>query len=140
MHYVANGYGVVFNATHDTAIANAFPILYWNSSSHTWKSISDVAIDTIQSIADLYPTNCIGQSYPGIAVSDDGQYVFATWTGPEMTDGAIDTATMGMTIISDGIINASQCLIGERLRRIFGFVWPLELWQVQKAVWDDSSS
>ena len=92
MHYVANGYGLVFNATHDTAIANSFPLLYWNSSTRRWKSISSEAIDTIQAIGDLYPTNCIGQSYPGIAVSDDGQYVFATWTGPEMTDGEIDTA------------------------------------------------
>ncbi|WP_297839983.1 hypothetical protein [Ignavibacterium sp.] len=41
MHAVANGYGLVFNATRDTAIGNAFPVLYWNSSSNTWVSISD---------------------------------------------------------------------------------------------------
>lgn len=95
-HAVANGYGLVFNATRDTAIANSFPVLYWNSSSNTWVSISDEAIDTIQAIADFYPTNSIGQAYPSVSVSEDGQVVYVLWTGPQLTStGELDTADNG---------------------------------------------
>lgn len=95
-HAVANGYGLVFNATRDTAIANAFPLLYWNSSSNTWVSISDEAIDTLQALGDFYPTNSIGQAYPSVSVSEDGQIVYVLWTGPQFTSGGqLDTADNG---------------------------------------------
>lgn len=89
-HYVANGYGLDFTGT--TATGNVFPVLYWNSNNTAVKSISDRAIDTIQAISDLYPTNSIGQAYPSVSVTADGQVVYVVWTGPQMTNGQLDTA------------------------------------------------
>ena len=92
MHAVANGYGLAFNSTGDTAVANSYPVLYWNSTTDAWISISDEAIDTVQSIGDYYPGNNIGQCYPSIAVSEDGKYVYSVWTGPQFTSGVLDTS------------------------------------------------
>ena len=98
LHAVANGYGVVLNATLDTVIADSYPVLYWNSNADTWVSISDEAIDTIQGIIDYFPTNCLGQSYPSISVSENGQVVYALWTGPQLdATGGLDTASNGGT-------------------------------------------
>lgn len=91
-HALANGYGLTFNATGDTAIGNSFPVLYWNSTTDTWVSISDKEIDTVAAIADLYPTNSIGQAYPSISVSENGQVLYAMWTGPQFSaPGVLDT-------------------------------------------------
>jgi len=95
-HAVANGYGLVLNEARDSAIAAAFPVLYWNSSTNQWVSISDLKIDTIQAILSYFPTNSIGQAYPSIAVSDDGQVIYVLWTGPQLTEeGTLDTANNG---------------------------------------------
>jgi len=95
-HAVANGYGLVFNATRDTAIGSQFPLLYYNSQTNTWRSISSISIDTIRRIVNYYPTNAIGQSYPSIAVSEDGQVVYVIWTGPQLLpNGHLDTASNG---------------------------------------------
>lgn len=90
-HAIANGYGL------DTTSGKAyFPIIYWNSTTNAWKSISDFAIDSIQDLAARRPGNAIGQSYPSISVSDDGKVLYAVWTGPQMTGGKLDTAaTLG---------------------------------------------
>jgi len=95
-HAVANGYGLVFNNTRDTAIGSHFPLLYYNSQSNTWRAISSRAIDTIRAIVNYYPTNAIGQSYPSVATSDDGSVVFVIWTGPQLNAaGGLDTASNG---------------------------------------------
>ena len=93
IHIVANGYGPVFNSPSGVNIIGySVPVLYWNSSSRQWISISDISIDTIQSIINYYPGNDLGQSYPGISVSDDGQTLIVTWTGPQLnSSGQIDT-------------------------------------------------
>lgn len=96
IHAVANGYGLRFNATRDTSLGSQFPLLYYNSQLNTWRAISARAIDTISRIANYYPTNAIGQSYPSIAVSADGQVVYAIWTGPQLlANGHLDTAANG---------------------------------------------
>lgn len=96
LHAVANGYGLVFRPARDSAIGSQFPLLYYNSQSNTWRSISSRSIDTISRIISYYPTNAIGQSYPSIAVSADGQVVYAIWTGPQLlANGHIDTASNG---------------------------------------------
>lgn len=96
MHAVANGYGAVLNATLDTIIGFNFPVLYWNSASNTWKSVSDQSIDTVQAIANYFPTNSMGQAYPSVSVSEDGQVVYVMWTGPQFTSGGqLDTANNG---------------------------------------------
>jgi hypothetical protein len=83
VHVVANGYGLAFGNVDTTELVTSlFPLLYYNTSMDAWKSISDVAIDTLDLTG--YPTNAIGQSYPSIAVSQDGQIVYATWTGPRI--------------------------------------------------------
>ncbi len=84
VHVVANGYGIGFGNVDTTELVTAlFPVLYWNSDSETWKVISDVAIDTLD-LADGRPGNGIGQSYPSIAVSEDGNGVYAVWGGPRI--------------------------------------------------------
>jgi len=94
-HAVANGYGLTFDGT-GTATGNMFPLIYWNSTTNAWTAISDIKIDTIQAISDLYPTNSIGQAYPSVSVSPDGKVVYAIWTGPEFTGdpsaATLDTA------------------------------------------------
>ncbi len=91
VHAVFNGYSVVFNATKDTALANAFPMLYWNSTDKKFVAISDINIDTLSDIGSFNPGNSLGACYPSVAVSDDGKGVFAIWTGPEVTGGVLDT-------------------------------------------------
>ncbi|GAB6281342.1 MAG: hypothetical protein STSR0008_00810 [Ignavibacterium sp.] len=98
IHAVANGYGLVFSGQtpNDSAIANSFPVIYWNSSSNTWKSISDPNVDNLEYLGVGYPGNGIGQSFPSISVSEDGNVLYAVWTGPEMTGTEIDTAIGGL--------------------------------------------
>jgi hypothetical protein len=97
IHIVANGYGVNLDSpTGFTIIGSSFPVLYWNSLSENWISISNIAIDTMQSILNYYPPNSIGQAYPSISVSEDGQTVYTIWTGPQLTaNGDLDIADNG---------------------------------------------
>lgn len=91
-HGVYNGYSAVFNATNDTILADAFPLLYWNSKTKQFKAISNEAIDTLSDIANITrPGNNLGACYPSVAVSDDGKGVFAVWTGPQITNGKVDS-------------------------------------------------
>lgn len=95
MHAVANGYGLVVDEG-GVATANGFPLLYWNSVDQTWVSISDESVDTVQAIGDFYPTNSIGQAYPSVSISEDGQVVYVLWTGPQFTaSGELDTLDNG---------------------------------------------
>ena len=93
IHAVANGYGLDFDAAHANQVGNRYPVLYYNSVSNKWITISDVAIDTIQSISTYYPGNSIGQGYPSVSVSEDGKLVYACWTGPQVTANKLDTAS-----------------------------------------------
>jgi len=99
MHIVANGYGIRPYWINDTTLGSRgalFPVLYWNSTSNTWRVLTYPGIDTIQAILSYYPTNAIGQSYPSVSVSADGQVVFIMWTGPQLKeDGTLDTASNG---------------------------------------------
>lgn len=96
IHQVFNGYSAVFNATKDTILADAFPMLYWNSVNKTFITISDINVDTLVDLDNIdRPGNNLGASYPSIAVSDDGKGVFAIWTGPQITGGAVDSVNGG---------------------------------------------
>ncbi len=103
IHIVANGYGPVFDSpSGGNVIASSFPVLYWNSISGTWKSISDPAIDSIQMDNYSFPGNDLGQCYPGMAESDDGQALIVLWTGPQLNNlGQIDTAGANGTYWTD---------------------------------------
>jgi hypothetical protein len=94
VHAVANGYGQSFNVNDTT---NYFPILYYNSTSGNWITISDPAVsgDNIQDINSIYPGNALGNCYPSVAVSEDGKLVYVCWTGPELTSGKLDTVSDG---------------------------------------------
>jgi len=83
-HVVMNGYGEGINGV-DTV--NAFPIVYWNSNSAEWLEISipSIAFESSTILADVRPGNGIGQAYPSVSVTDDGQFVFVIWTAPEYT-------------------------------------------------------
>jgi hypothetical protein len=99
-HVVINGYGegVIPSSTPDTV--NTFPILYWNTNNGRWMAVTDVSTennydgfghyvsDPAVSGARIYPGNGIGQAYPCVATSADGQVVFIAWQGFEYT-GAV---------------------------------------------------
>ncbi len=104
IHVVANGYGLRLEIINDTVYSRGslFPVLYWNSQTNTWRALyyqqpgTGVRVDTIQAIINYYPTNAIGQSYPSVSVSPDGNVVFLMWTGPQLTaTGGLDTAANG---------------------------------------------
>lgn len=84
-HIVMNGYGEGINSVGDTV--NAFPIVYWNSNQGQWLEISlpSIAFESNATMATLRPGNGIGQSYPSVSVTDDGQFIFVIWTAPEYT-------------------------------------------------------
>lgn len=92
-HVVMNGYGEGINTAGDTV--NAFPLVYWNSDLGQWYNIGldAVAFEPSTILADLRPGNGIGQSYPSVSVSDDGQVVFVIWTAPEYS-GAVGGSTI----------------------------------------------
>ncbi|MEO8231978.1 MAG: hypothetical protein ABI638_06825, partial [Ignavibacteriota bacterium] len=83
-HLVMNGYGEGINGV-DTV--NAFPIVYWNSNNAQWMEVSipAIAFESNAIMANNRPGNGIGQSYPSVSVTDDGQFVFVIWTAPEYT-------------------------------------------------------
>ncbi len=84
IHVVANGYGAAFATVNGEELSTSlYPVLYYNSAIDKWKVISDIAIDTLD-LADGRPGNAIGQSYPSVAVSEDGKYVYAIWSGPRI--------------------------------------------------------
>jgi hypothetical protein len=89
-HLVCNGYGegLLPGATDTT---NVFPILYWNSNHQNWIAITD---PLTESVTDgfgnyvtgplggrLYAGNGIGQAYPNVATSDDGQNCIRSLAG-----------------------------------------------------------
>jgi hypothetical protein len=86
-----------------------FPVIYYNSTTGVWKTISNYAIDTMQVMSALgTPTaagiaaNRYGNSYPSVAVSENGKFVYVMWTGIQLTNGKIgtqDTATDGGNIV-----------------------------------------
>ncbi len=103
-HAVANGYGYRLDPTVDTVVANEFPVVYWNSSTNTWKSISDRAMDTLNIFSDatyIRHTNAIGQANPNIAVSADGKGIFVVWSAPQITGGKVDTSATGKIYLTD---------------------------------------
>ena len=92
-HLVCNGYGegVLPGATDTT---NVFPILYWNSNHQNWIAITDPSTEgptdgfgnyVTGPLERLYAGNGIGQAYPNVATSADGQIVFVVWQGFEYT-------------------------------------------------------
>lgn len=104
MHAVLNGYGLSTaevilerpdgSGTMDTILIagpDVYPIVYWNSKAGTWRTISDEMVDLIPDtiLADMRPGNGLGQSYPGIAASEDGQVLLVTWTSAEFVDGVV---------------------------------------------------
>lgn len=92
IHIVANGYGVQLNSAMDSVIQEIYPVIYTNSERSDWIALSPPELDTLQILGDLYPGNCIGQSYPGIGVYHYSSYVVITFTGPQLTANSIDTA------------------------------------------------
>jgi hypothetical protein len=96
-HLVCNGYGEgVLPGMTDTV--NVFPILYWNSNHQNWIAITDPSTEGPTdgfgnyviggTTTRLYSGNGIGQAYPNVATSADGQIVFVAWQGFEYT-GAV---------------------------------------------------
>jgi len=87
IHIVCNGIGKgIFSGGTDTV--NVYPLLYWNSSAEEWISISDEVMEGPDdgfgnNLIDYAPANSLGQSYPHIAITDNGVGLAVIWTGPE---------------------------------------------------------
>ena len=94
IHAVAGGFGYNFN-TPDTTLW--FPVLYYNSKSNTWITISNHAIDTMQNLFTWAAGRHQGNSFPSVSVSEDGKLVYVCWAGPQMTGNVLDTASDGAT-------------------------------------------
>ncbi|MDR3665634.1 MAG: T9SS type A sorting domain-containing protein [Ignavibacteriaceae bacterium] len=102
IHAVANGFGYNFNPPDTTYL---FPVLYYNSGTGKWISISDPTLDTNQILNQTATAtvpgvaqNRVGQAYPSVAVSEDGKFVYVCWTSVQFTNGKPDTATDGTVI------------------------------------------
>jgi len=86
-HVVYNGYGEgILPGGTDTT--NVFPILYWNSSIRQWKAITKPEKEAPDdgfghNIIDYYPGNAIGNAYPTVTVSSNGERVMVFWVGSE---------------------------------------------------------
>ncbi|MFH1194521.1 MAG: T9SS type A sorting domain-containing protein [bacterium] len=100
VHAVMNGYGqwrkeiTVATSQGDVtsvyALQYAHPVIYWNSASKAgWQTISNFDVDLFaEKIVEAggeytYPGNAFGQCYPSLGISDDGQVLLCTWSGPE---------------------------------------------------------
>lgn len=95
VHIAINGYGAGVNANRDTV--NAFPLLYWNSREAEWLEVSvpEVAFEPSSMLADNRPGNGIGQAYPNVSVTDNGDVVFVIWAAPEYT-GAVGSSPINV--------------------------------------------
>jgi len=95
IHMAINGYGAGVNANRDTV--NAFPLLYWNSRDEDWLEVSvpAVAFEPSTIMVDDRPGNGIGQAYPSVSITDDGQIVFVIWAAPEYS-GAVGSSPINI--------------------------------------------
>ncbi|RMH61843.1 MAG: T9SS C-terminal target domain-containing protein [Calditrichaeota bacterium] len=88
LHVVFNGYGV--DATQDTAIVT--PVMYMNDRDMTLMQVDAWGMDTAKAAqaATYFPGNGIGNAYPSVAASEDGNVVVVVWQQPEFdADGNI---------------------------------------------------
>ena len=96
-HVMVNGYGEGFYMGGVDPVS-VFPMLYTNSNLQgpnnslgaPWVAITDELMEAPDdgfgnTILDNYPGNGIGNGYGTIATSNNGQFVFVLWQGPEWT-------------------------------------------------------
>jgi hypothetical protein len=86
IHVAANGFGVT--ATPDEIV---IPALYWNNHFNIWFALTDPAFESeidaggtgMLTPFRIYSGNALGNAYPVVSVSDDGQNIFYMWQAPE---------------------------------------------------------
>ncbi len=85
VHAVCNG--MSWFDKKDSEIIFAFPVLYWNSRDKQWTAISQQEVDESnwEILVNEFPGNCIGQAYPSIGISEDGENIFVAWSIPEFS-------------------------------------------------------
>ncbi len=88
MHVVINGYSIDLGSADSSAV---YPVYYWNSVNASWMALTTLEQETATGIGDFYPGNGIGNSYPSVAVNEDGSVVVVVWQSPEISDGAVVT-------------------------------------------------
>ena len=82
-HVAVNGYGFgVLPGSTDTTFV--FPVLYWNSRDEDWIAITDpiqeIGTDNAGvDITDVRPGSGIGNAYPTISLTPDGEGVIVAW-------------------------------------------------------------
>lgn len=91
VHSVFNGYSV--NAEDSSDI---WAVYYHNNNLDKYYAVSSEAVELEDDAAmGTYPGNSIGQSFPSVATSEDGQIVFVAWQGPEYT-GEVGNSSIAM--------------------------------------------
>ena len=86
MHVVINGNSL--DLASDTTVV--FPVYYYNSLLDSWQAVTTVDMETTPQILDYYPGNGIGNSYPTVAVTEDGDAVVIVWQAPEVVSGTLN--------------------------------------------------
>jgi len=90
-HVVINGYGegVVEGSTDTTEV---FPVLYWNNNLDKWIAVTDPFMERPNDgfgnvVSVLRPGNGIGNAYPTISITPEGNGIMILWQSFEHTAG-----------------------------------------------------
>ena len=90
-HVVINGYGEgVIEGSEDTTFV--YPVLYWNNNYDKWFAVTNVQrehpTDGFGNLVNwLFPAHGIGNAYPSISITEDGNNIFLLWQTFEYTSG-----------------------------------------------------
>ncbi|MBS4036434.1 MAG: T9SS type A sorting domain-containing protein [Ignavibacterium sp.] len=90
-HVVINGYGKgVLEGSTDTT--DVFPVLYWNSNYDKWTAVTEPSNERPDDghgnvVSLLRPGNGIGNAYPTISITPEGNGMMILWQSIEYTSG-----------------------------------------------------
>ena len=90
-HVVINGYGKgVLEGSTDTT--DVFPVLYWNNNYDKWTAVTEPSNERPSDghgnvVLLLRPGNGIGNAYPTISITPEGNGMMILWQSIEYTSG-----------------------------------------------------
>jgi len=88
IHMVFNGYAIHQRAPDTTTVVK---LMYWNSSSNTFRNISRSA-ETHNYDPALRSGNALGRVYPTISYDPTTNVLFSAWSEPQISGAQQDTA------------------------------------------------
>jgi hypothetical protein len=90
-HVVINGYGKgILEGSTDTT--DVFPVLYWNNNYDKWTAVTEPSNERPDDghgnvVSLLRPGNGIGNAYPTISITPEGNGIMILWQSIEYTSG-----------------------------------------------------